>query len=97
VLGYDSIHIETKINGQPAVIQLWRGWCQKFLGLQDFTGGVGAEVGVYRREPRRLRPTSLPFLPPEMERNVLQALKVLPEGTSGSRRPTSMRNWSSLS
>ena len=77
--GYDSIHIETKINGQPAVIQLWQSWCQKFLGLQDFPGGVGAEVGLYRREPRRLRPTSLPFLPPEMERNVLQALKVLPD------------------
>jgi hypothetical protein len=53
------------INGQPVVIQLWKGTCQKFLGLQNFPGGIGAEVGVYHRIPGRARPTlqSLSFLP----------------------------------
>jgi len=53
------------INGQSVVIQLWKDTCQKFLGLQNFPGGVGGEVGVYHRMPGRLRPTlqSLSFLP----------------------------------
>src|SRR2546426_2571055 len=54
------------INGQPVVIQLWKGYCEKFLGLERFPGGIGAEVGIYRREPGRARPTSLPFLPPKL-------------------------------
>jgi hypothetical protein len=54
------------INGQPVVIQLWKGYCEKFLGLERFPGGIGAEVGIYRREPGRARPRSLPFLPPQL-------------------------------
>jgi len=46
---YDTKIVEDVIDGQPVVIQLWKGWCQKFLGLDDFPGGVGAEVGIYRR------------------------------------------------
>jgi hypothetical protein len=77
--GYDSIHVETVISGQPAVIQLWHGWCQKFLAMQIMPGGFGAEVGIYRRVPGHVRPTSFPFLPPQWEQMVLQALKVLPD------------------
>jgi hypothetical protein len=77
--GYDSIHVDMMINGQPGVIQLWHGWCQKFLALQTMPGGFGAEVGVYRRIPGHVRPTSFPFLPPQWEQMVLQALKVLPD------------------
>src|SRR6266478_195527 len=62
---YATMHVDDVINGQPVVIQVWKGWCQKFLGLQSFPGGIGAEVGVYHRMPGRVRPTStsLPFLP----------------------------------
>lgn len=59
------------IDGQPVVIQLWKGWCQKFLGLHSFPGGIGAEVGIYRRIPGKLKPTSLPFLPAPLEAFVL--------------------------
>jgi hypothetical protein len=57
--------VEDTIDGQAVVIQLWKGTCQKFLGLADFPGGIGAEVGVYHRVPGRARPTlsSLSFLP----------------------------------
>jgi hypothetical protein len=63
---YDSTHIDDKIDGQSVVIQLWKGWCEKFLGLQSFPGGVGGEVGVNRRIPGRARPTSFSFLPPPL-------------------------------
>ncbi len=63
--GYATKVIEgTIIDGQPVVIQLWKGLCEKFLDLKRFPGGFGAEVGVYRRIPGRVRPASLPFLPP---------------------------------
>jgi hypothetical protein len=39
------------IDGQNVVLQLWRGWCQRFVGLKGMPGGIGAEVGVYRRIP----------------------------------------------
>src|SRR5258706_2696810 len=54
--GYASDIFEDEINGQAAVIQLWKGWCQKFLGSTYFPGGIGAEVGVYRRIPGKVRP-----------------------------------------
>jgi hypothetical protein len=72
--GYDSIHLDIEINGEPVVIQLWKGWCPKFLGLPFFPGGIGAEVGVYRRILGKLRPNSLPFLSDEMEAFVLEHL-----------------------
>lgn len=52
---YETQIYETVIDGQPVVLQLWKGWCQRFLGLEGFPGGVGAEVGVYRRIPGRLK------------------------------------------
>jgi hypothetical protein len=60
---YDTKIIEDKIDGRDVVIQLWKGTCQQFLGLTDWPGGVGAEVGVYVRAPGRPIP-ALDFLPP---------------------------------
>jgi hypothetical protein len=75
--GYLTKIVEDRINGQDVVIQLWIGWCQKFLGLQDFPGGIGAEVGVYRRIPGKVRPTSLPFLPKQIETDILNGISTL--------------------
>jgi hypothetical protein len=63
--GYSTQVVEDTIDGQPVVIQLWKGNCEKFLGLQSFPGGIGAEVGVYHRVPGRARPSlqTLSFLP----------------------------------
>lgn len=63
---YNTKCIPASINGQPVVIQLWKGYCEKFLGLERFPGGIGAEVGIYRFEPGRTRPSALPFLPPSV-------------------------------
>ncbi len=70
--GYDAFRVETEIRGEPVVIQLWKGWCQKFLLMSSFPGGIGAEVGVYRRVPGHRQPGSLPFLPP-LSRAAIQA------------------------
>jgi hypothetical protein len=72
--GYATALVEDVIDGEPVVLQLWKGWCQKFLGIQEFPGGIGAEVGVYRRVPGRRPPTALPFLPPAAEAVLLQHL-----------------------
>ena len=64
--GYATLVIDDEIDGTPIVIQLWKGLCPKFggiLGLQTFPGGVGAEVGIYRRIPGKAPPTSFPGLP----------------------------------
>lgn len=75
--GYATQVVEDTINGQPVVIQLWKGDCQKFLGLPQFPGGIGAEVGVYRRMPGRGRPTSLPFFPKLFADFILKAIAAL--------------------
>jgi hypothetical protein len=72
--GYASTIDEPWINGERVVVQLWKGLCPNFLALPQFPGGFGAEVGVYRRMPGRLKPTSLPFLPPAAEAAVLGAI-----------------------
>jgi len=53
--GYATEIIEDRIDGQDVVIQVWKGWCPTFLNFMP--GGMGAEVGVYRRIPGRPRPT----------------------------------------
>lgn len=73
--GYATRIWEATIDGQPVVIQAWKGWCPKFLGLGDFPGGVGLEVGVYQRTPGRQLPTSLPFLPAPLEALVLAGIR----------------------
>lgn len=55
---YETQTFEMTLNGQPAVVQVWRGHCQRFLGDSWFPGGYGAEVGVYTRQP---------YLPSETE------------------------------
>jgi hypothetical protein len=63
---YSTEVIEETINGEPIVIQLWIGWCQKFLGRDDFPGGIGAEVGIYHRIPGQPPPSTIPFMPQKM-------------------------------
>src|SRR5437773_11654840 len=56
--GYSTDVIEATIDGQAVVIQLWKGYCPKFLGISGkspFPGGTGAEVGIYRRIPGKAR------------------------------------------
>ena len=74
---YSSTHIDAEIDGEPVVIQVWKGWCQKFLGLQSFPGGVGAEVGVYRRVQGHQRNIALSSLPPALATIVSAALVTL--------------------
>jgi hypothetical protein len=72
--GYSTTIVEDKINNQPVVIQLWKGWCPKFLGSNLFPGGIGAEVGIYKRIPGRVRPSALPFLPPALATLILSTI-----------------------
>jgi hypothetical protein len=65
------------IDGHSVVIQLWKGWCQKFLGRNDFPGGIGAEVGVYRKMPGRVPPETLPLFPPKLSTFILGGLSKL--------------------
>lgn len=61
---YDTTIIEENINGHDVVIQLWKGRCDKPLG-SEFPGGIGGEVGIYRRIPGREVPSNVPsFLRP---------------------------------
>jgi len=45
------VQAELLISGMKrnVIIQLWKGWCQRLGGrlMNDFPGGIGAEVGVY--------------------------------------------------
>jgi hypothetical protein len=60
--GYSTLVIDDEIDGENVVIQLWKGWCPQFLG-STLPGGIGAEVGVYRRRRGSLRLRSLPLVP----------------------------------
>lgn len=60
---YDTKCIEMKIDGHDVVVQLWKGRCDKFLGQKEFPGGIGGEVGIYRRIPGHGLPDNLDFLP----------------------------------
>jgi hypothetical protein len=72
--GYTTFAFPDKIDGQPVVIQLWKGTCQKFLGLNSFPGGIGAEVGVYHVVPGRAITSSLSFLPSGFVTFILDAI-----------------------
>jgi len=74
---YASTHIDVTIDNEPVVIQLWKGWCQRFLGLKNFPGGFGGEVGVYRRMPGRARPSTLPYIPKELADFILSGIAKL--------------------
>jgi hypothetical protein len=71
---YATKWFPASIAGKPAVIQLWKGYCEKFLGLERFPGGIGAEVGIYRFIPGRARPKALPFLPPGFAGTILKPM-----------------------
>jgi hypothetical protein len=75
--GYATTIVETQIDGQDVVLQLWKGYCPKFLGHASFPGGIGAEVGVYRRIPGKVRPTAFAFLPGPLGALVGNALATL--------------------
>ena len=46
--GYATAVIPGTINGVAAIVQLWKGRCERFCGTRlNFPGGVGAEVGIY--------------------------------------------------
>jgi hypothetical protein len=75
--GYATDVRQINIGGQDVVVQLWKGWCPKFLGLPNFPGGNGAEVGIYRKIRGRVRPTILPFLPPSLAATILGGLATL--------------------
>jgi hypothetical protein len=74
---YATKYYEVNLKGEPAVIQVWKGWCQKFLNLNDFPGGVGGEVGVYRRMPGRPLPTAFPGIPEPLASIILHAIKTV--------------------
>jgi hypothetical protein len=61
--GYATTAIPTVIDGQHVVIQPWLGHCQKFMGMNAFPGGFGAEVGVYVIEKRTTPPPDLAAVP----------------------------------
>ncbi len=49
--GYATAVYYQSIAGVPAVVQLWKGRCERFGGARwNFPGGVGAEVGIYRQK-----------------------------------------------
>jgi hypothetical protein len=58
---YHTAVIIDEIDGQEVLIQCWKGWCQRFPTVVDdasvdgvnFPGGIGAEVGIYQRDPKR--------------------------------------------
>lgn len=60
---YSTEVVEDRINGQDVVIQLWKGFCPRFLSSANMPGGTGAEVGIYRRIPGRQwsRPEGFPL------------------------------------
>lgn len=56
---YDTKIIEDTIDGHPVVIQLWKGRCDQLLGPR-MPGGIGAEVGIYRRITNKTIPSNIP-------------------------------------
>jgi hypothetical protein len=65
---------DIELGGKPIVVQLWKGWCQKFLGNNDFPGGIGAEVGIYERVEGRVPPDRLEGFPPKLSNFLLGGL-----------------------
>jgi hypothetical protein len=60
---YATTVLEDKIDGHDVIIQPWKGWCQQFMALDGMPGGVGAEVGIYRRIPGKTMPDNVAGLP----------------------------------
>ncbi len=77
---YATAVVEDNINGKPVVIQLWKGWCQQFLGRDDFPGGIGGEVGIYERVSGKGFPAERPDFFPELMWNFLHGASKLAGG-----------------
>ena len=60
---YSTTTFDAVIDGQAVVIQAWRGYCEQFLGSSSFPGGIGAEVGVYTKQPALSDPSSDSWYP----------------------------------
>jgi len=54
---YETQWIDTTIAGQPVLIQAWNGDCPH--ALRGLPGGIGGEVGIYRRDDARQIPDAL--------------------------------------
>lgn len=54
---YKQQHLTTTIDGEEIVIQAWKGNCPK--AYREMPGGIGGEVGMYRRVPGRQIPDVL--------------------------------------
>lgn len=63
---YATEVIDVNIGGKDLVIQLWKGWCPKFLNNDEFPGGIGGEVGVYERVDGKGFPAERPDFFPEL-------------------------------
>ena len=55
--GYQTGWLDTQINGQDVVLQVWKGNCLD--PVPGLPGGVGGEVGIYQRVPGRQMPSVL--------------------------------------
>ena len=67
---YKTRWLTTTIGGEEVVIQAWKGHIPK--GLRAMPGGIGGEVGIYRRMPGRAIPDildipALVMFPPEIQ------------------------------
>jgi hypothetical protein len=56
---YATMANEFTLDGERVVIQAWRGNCPKGFGLRQMPGGIGGEVGVYKKDPNRKIPKLL--------------------------------------
>ena len=74
---YEDGVVEDVIDGHPVVIQLWRGWCQRFLGNDDFPGGIGGEVGIYRRIPGKVPADAHESIPEKIAHSILKPAAAL--------------------
>jgi hypothetical protein len=54
---YATSWIETTIEGEPVLLQVWKGDCPHVL--RGLPGGIGGEVGIYRRDNARKIPNVL--------------------------------------
>jgi len=54
---YKEQHLATKLDGHDVVIQVWKGNCPK--AFREMPGGIGGEVGIYRKIPGKQIPNLL--------------------------------------
>ena len=77
---YATAVFDVNIDGKDLVIQLWKGWCPRFLNDPEFPGGIGGEVGVYERVDGKGFPADRPDFFPEL---MWDALHLMSERAGG--------------